>query len=304
MLVKSGFEVSDEIFERMICFDVIARRDKTLLVIKVQVNIDSFNKYSAMELKVVSNFLDGFPLVIGNHSGVGQIQDGAIYIRYGIPIMSPQTIFDYLVDDKPPLIFAAPGGFFVKIDGDILKKVRESRGISLGTLADAVGVSRRAIQMYENGMNAMVDVAVRLQNYLNEPIIKPCKPFESEYNPEELENIKSELGAKEPSDREVIEHLKVLGYEVFPTQRSPFDAITANQKILILTGIEDKSKSLKHRAKVIHNISQLTDKHSVFIVRKSDFKQNIEGTPIIALHELKTIDDFNEIIELIAERAV
>jgi putative transcriptional regulator len=303
MLSKSGFELSDEMLDRVICFDMLARRGDTLLIIKVLLNIDSFNKYSAMELRVVSNFLDGSPLVVGDHGSSGHIEDGAVYLRHGVPIMSPQTIFDYLVDDTPPLVFAGPGGFFVRIDGEMLKEARSKQKLSLGTLADTAGVSRRAIQMYEKGMSASADVAVKLQDAVHEPIIKPCEPLNDEVSEGELFDIREKMCEIKPGGGEVIEHLMILGYEVFPTRKSPFDAITASKKILILTGIENQSKSLKRRARIIHNISQLTDKHSVFFVRNKDYKPNIEGTPAIAVDELRTIDDLNEIIELISERA-
>jgi putative transcriptional regulator len=302
-LLKSGFAISDEIIDRTICFDIIARRNEILLIIKVLVNIDSFNKSSAMELKVISNFFPGSPMVIGNHSGAGLIEDGAIYLRYGIPIISPHTIYEHFIDDIPPLVFAAPGGFFVRIDGELMRKIRQKRGISLGTLADAVGVSRRAVQMYEKGMNAMVDVAIKIQNYLNESIILPSNPLDVKYNTGEVESYKSNLESAYRRDLDVIKHLSVLGYDVIPTKHSPFDAITAKQKILILTGIESNTKYLERKAKTIHNISQLAEKHSVFFVQKHVRDKNIEGTPIIALEELMTIEDSKEIMELINERA-
>jgi putative transcriptional regulator len=302
VLQKSGFEVSEEFVGRTICFDVIARRDKTLLVIKVLVNIDSLNKSSANELKVISNLLGGSPIVVGIHSGCGIIEDGAVYLRHNVPIMSPQTVTEYFYDDRPPLVFAAPGGFFVKIDGDKLKKIRKEKGLSLGAIAEAIGVSRRAVQMYEDGMSAMVDIAIKLEDFINEPIIIPSDPLDAKFKPAKIDDLKCELGAGKRSNLEVIDHLTVLGYDVIHTRYSPFDAITEKKKILILTGIERKTKYLKRRAKVIHNISQLVEKHSVFIVQKSESLPNIEGTPVIALEELLSIEDSNEILELINKR--
>lgn len=303
ILSKSGFDVSEEINERTICFDVIARRNDTLIIIKVLVNIDSFNKYSATELKVISNCLDGSPLVIGSHSSGGMIEDGAVYLRHGIPIMSPQTISEYFIDNSPPLIFAAPGGFFVHIDGKLLRNIREKRGISLGTLADAAGVSRRAVMMYEEGMSAMVDIAVKLQEYLEEPIIIPCDPLGKLTTAADVETYNQGQVPRSTRDEEILEHLKVLGYEVIPTRHSPFDAITGKQKVMILTGIEHPSKTLKSRARTIFNISQLAELYSVFFVQKNKFMPNIEGIPTIALDELMSIEDSNEIIELISERS-
>ena len=50
-----------------------------------------------------------------------------------------------------------------------MKRLREERSISLGTLAEIAGVSRRTIQMYENGMGAMIDVAIRLEEFSTSP---------------------------------------------------------------------------------------------------------------------------------------
>jgi len=166
ILIKSGFEVSEMFIGRTVSFDIIAKRDETLLVIKILNNIDSFNSSTADEIKVISNCLDGSPLVVGNHSGAGMIEDGAVYLRHGVPIMSPQTISEYFFENRPPLVFAAPGGVFVKIDGDKLRRIRKEKGISLGTLSEAVGVSRRAVSMYEEGMSAMVDIAIKLQDFI------------------------------------------------------------------------------------------------------------------------------------------
>jgi putative transcriptional regulator len=303
ILDKSGFALSDIFVDRSICFDIIARRDEKLLIIKVHTNIDSFSNESANELMVISKLLEGSPLVIGNHSGAGCVEDGAVYLRHGVPIMSPQTMHDYFYDEFPPVVFAAPGGFFVKIDGNSVRKAREAQGISLGTLADAIGVSRRAVQMYEDGMSAMVDIAIKLQDYLNEPIILPSDPLNVEFETKEFDRIKSELKFEQKQDKDVITHLQVLGYEVTPTKRSPFDALTAKQKVLILTGIEKHPKYIKQRAKIIHNISELADKHSVFFIRKIKTVQNIEGIPTIALEELIEMDDSDEILELIQKRA-
>ena len=48
-------------------------------------------------------------------------------------------------------------------------------------LADVAGVSRRTIQMYESGMGAMIDAALRLEEYLDTEIIETVNPFEYKY---------------------------------------------------------------------------------------------------------------------------
>ena len=176
-LAKTGFYLSERHTERGLCFDVVARRDRALLLVKVLQNVDAFSKVNADELRMIARTLDGSPLVVGERSGTGPLEDGVIYSRFGVPILSRQTFLDFLEEGVPPFIFSAPGGLYVKLDTDALRRLREERQISLGTLAEIAGVSRRTIQMYLEGMSATVDIAIRLEEFLGEPIVVPVDPF-------------------------------------------------------------------------------------------------------------------------------
>ena len=109
---------------------------------------------------MLADSLEGAPVVIGTHSGAGKLEPGVVYSRFDVPMISVETFDDFFKEGVPPFIFAAPGGFYVRIDTDILKTARE-QGITLGQLAEAAGVSRRTIQMYEEGMGTVIDVALR-----------------------------------------------------------------------------------------------------------------------------------------------
>src|SRR3989304_1669875 len=101
------------------------------------------------------------PLVVGERSGTGPLEDGVIYSRFGVPILARQTFVEFLEDGVPPFVFSAPGGLYVRLDTEALRRAREERQISLGTLADVAGVSRRTIQMYPEGVAAAGDIAPR-----------------------------------------------------------------------------------------------------------------------------------------------
>ena len=74
-----------------------------------------------------------------------------VYSRFGIPLMSINTLHDLFIEEVPPLIYSAPGGFYVRLDKEVLARLRQG-GRSLGELAEIAGVSRRTIQMYEEGI--------------------------------------------------------------------------------------------------------------------------------------------------------
>jgi putative transcriptional regulator len=161
-LAKAGFFISDPHNVRSISFDIVARRDKQLLIIKGLTNIDSLSAEDAEQLRVLAKSLEGSPLVVGLHSGAGKLEDGILYSRFGIPIISEATFGEHILEGVPPFVYAAPGGLYVRLDGELIRQIRQERNISLGTLADAAGVSRKAIQMYESGMGAMVEIAAKI----------------------------------------------------------------------------------------------------------------------------------------------
>ncbi len=298
-LGKSGFFVSDPHNIRSISFDLIARRDKQLLIIKALSNIDSLSNEDAEQLRTLASTLGASPMVIGLHSGAGKLEHGILYSRFGIPIISEATFHEHMLEGVPPFVYAAPGGLYVRLDGDTLRKLRQDRNISLGTLADIAGVSRKAIQMYESGMGAMIEIAARIEQFLNEPIVVPLDPFS--YTSEVAKTLRS-FDQFRGLNREVFEMLDTIGYSVVPTVRCPFDALAREDDMLLLTGIgEDPAMTLR-KAKVVGNISRVTERKSVIFVREDTTKEDIEGTPLISENELRRADDVDDVLELILRR--
>ena len=113
MLTRAQFEVSKPLSMRGTRFDIVARRDDILIIIKVLSNVDAFSKDNAEELLCIGQALGASPILIGERSGSGEIESGIIYSRFGIPIISVGTLSDYIIEDVPPLIFSASGGFYV-----------------------------------------------------------------------------------------------------------------------------------------------------------------------------------------------
>src|SRR6266568_1799115 len=85
-LAKTGFFLSRPHGERGLSFDLVARRDDTLLIVKVLQNVDALARETAHELKVIARTLEGSPLVVGERTGTGALEDGVIYNRFGVPI--------------------------------------------------------------------------------------------------------------------------------------------------------------------------------------------------------------------------
>jgi len=299
-LAKSGYFVSEPLSLRSVSFDLVARKDKQLLIIKALSNIDSLSSEDSKEIKVLAHALGASPLVIGLHSSSAELEDGILYTRFGIPIVSEGTFREHLLEGVPPFVYAAPGGLYVKIDGEALKSMRAARNISLGALAEAAGVSRKAIQMYEGGMGAMMDIAERMEDFLNEALVQPLDPFA--VTAEVAEALKG-FEECDGANRDIFEMLKEIGYSVVPTKKCPFDALASEEEFLLLTAVGEDPKTSERKAVAVGNISRVTEKKSVvFIQRRAGSREEIAGTPIVTKDELRRTDDSDDLMELILKR--
>jgi putative transcriptional regulator len=298
ILGKADFLISDRLKIRSVSFDIVGKREEKVLLIKVLLNVDSFSSQGSKELRLLASGLNASPVLIGLCSSMGKLEDGVIYSRSGVPIVSLKTFSDFILEGIPPYIFSAPGGLYVKIDGEALEKARAKKNVSLGALAEIAGVSRRAVQMYQDGMGTTIEVALRMEEFLDEPIIIPVNPLSYSKNVEKTLVTFDEF---ETLERLIFKKLHELGFGVFPTIKCPFDALTKDDETVWITGVSKADRGLVKKAAMVANFSRIVDRDSVIFAEKV-MHLNIEGTPIIKKKELKKIKDADEIIELIDER--
>lgn len=300
ILETADFNVSRPINMRSISFDIVARREGKLLIIKILSNVDAFSRENAQEMKVLAEALGASPILIGERSSSGELEVGIVYTRFNIPIVSNETLADHLLEEVPPFIFAAPGGLYVRLDSELLHKVRETNSISLGTLAEIAGVSRRTIQMYETGMGAMIEAALKLEEFLGVPIIESIDPFLYE---KEESCISVELSRGTTTDSPVFNVLLDLGYSLTPIKRSPFEALTKDTKLVILTGLGNDDAKLMQKATIVSDISVVAGQRSVIFVDRIRSGDSIGSTALIGNDELKKIDDPSQLLELVFNRS-
>jgi putative transcriptional regulator len=316
-LTGAGFYLSADSALRPLAFDIVARRDGQLFIVKVLTNVDGLNEAVANELRTIAQFLDAVPLVIGERSSSRELEDGAVYLRYGVRILTYQTISDYLAEGVEPLVYAAPGGFYVNLDGERLRVLREERGLSLGDLAQAAGVSRRAIGMYEEGMGAMVEVAQRLEEFLDEALVVPYRAFDTPRGQDAPTTAPPDIsGLSNAFEAAVFRSLQELGFRVAPTQRSPFSAITREHidtaaedgrprlvtERVVLTGFAADHADAAKRAAATANLAEVTESFGVFFVERKTTRVALEGTPVVAREELRKVDDADDFLQLLKER--
>ncbi len=309
MLERAGYYVANTHGVRPSSFDLAARRDASLLLIKVLKNIDALDAEEAARLLELGRLFPATVLVVGESSGASGLDDGVVYTRYDVPIVSESTLRDYLEKALPPFLYASPGGAFARVDGDRLRYLRQRRGLSLGTLASIAGVSRRAIQLYEEGQGAEASVVERIEAYLEAPIVRPAGVFDA---PKRVRGARgrpaggSEEPARPPAPTGdpltdgVLAQLDEMGLTVTVTVRAPFDALARAPEVL-LTGV-GSVRTAVHRAEVLHGIARVAEGHAMFVVREHVHRASIGGLAILTVTELKRHRDPDGLLEEISER--
>ncbi len=127
IFLENDFAVSDFFAENSFAFDIIAKRDEEVFVIKVVYNIDTLKTSLTREIKRFTLSLDVMAMVIGSRSGSGELEDGILYFRHRMPIMNLATFRNYMKGIKPD-IYSGPGGYYVPIDGEKIQNESLSRG--------------------------------------------------------------------------------------------------------------------------------------------------------------------------------
>ena len=292
VLLMAGFACSERCNIRPRSFDLIAKREEFLLIIKVASPIDNVSEEIARDLDLVATHLSGLPLIIGERGRDAELERGAVYLRYGIAAVNPETLYDYFVEGVPPLVYASPGGLYVNIDGDVLRELREARDLSLGDLGHVLGVSRRTISKYEAGMGTTLEMAIKLEEFFDAEVIESI----------DLLSYSSHFETSPPGEPSpesaALTALQRLGLQIHHLRRAPFQAMAHYEEQTILAGCGSAQKVVK-RASLIGNLSEITRTHALCVTVEEVRQKRIGRTLLIGPEALSRLEDGQDLLDLI-----
>jgi len=292
LLISEGYKTSD-IYDQG-SFDIVARKNLLILLLKTFTNIDSVNEKNAHEMKQLANIFLASPIIIGAKSRNGILEEGVIYERYDIPTIGLETLKNMIIYNEYPEVLADRGGYFVKIDGNVIKQYREDYSLSLKELADLAHVSRATMYKYENEIvRANAETAMILEEILNTKVTLDIDILK--YNQEDQ--------IQYHTTGEGAEDLSKLGYGVISTNKSPFDAVAKDDSSSLIANVEKNrsQKTLKRMAVPLKDLSMITSSEPVFIINNDKIKESLGSIPVIKSWELKEFERSQELIKLIQE---
>ncbi len=298
ILTKAGYAVADLAETKPRCFDVVARKEDVILILKVLYNVDSLKAEVAEELKKLAKLLEASPLVVGERFKFDFLERGVVYTRYGLPVVNLATFYDFVVENIPPYIYSAPGGYYVKLDSERIREARERLGISIGEMAKRLGVSRRTIKKYEEGTDTLLSTAAKIEEILGAYVIKAIDL--TNFTPE-CEVEECEESVFEGREGEILEQLRVIGVSVYPVRHAPFDAVSKVEDRQILTGIK-QVREIERRAKLLGRISETVERKAAYITDR-ELRKKVDSVVFVLKEELHCVSSPKDFISLLNEKS-
>ncbi|MCX8172739.1 MAG: transcriptional regulator [Archaeoglobaceae archaeon] len=292
LLRREGFELLELFETKPRCFDLIAKKDKLILLIKVLYNVDSLKLEIAEEMKKIAKLLNAIALVIGERFKFDFLERRVVYTRYNIPVINLATFYDYLRGELP-YIYSAPGGYYVKLNAEKLRKVREAMGISIGDAARRLGVSKRTVKNYEDGTDASIEIAIKLEEIFGDVVKKI--DFSEFINQETCDSMELE-----ERGNEIIEKLREIGIAVYPVKHTPFDAISKFEGSEVIMGLK-QVREIERRAELIGKVSQIVNAEAAYITERK-MKKKVKSVVFVLKEELDCLVSPNDFLSLINEK--
>ena len=301
---RAGFNVSALCCSRPSCFDHVASDGSKTLFIKSYVNICGISQPDAYELKKISEQFSATPLFVGKKTREKPLEDDTVYSRYDVYAVSLKTLEDVVFKGVYPLVEAGPGGYYVRLDGEAIRKHRQKMGLSVGKLAEMVGVSRRTLYGYEKGMaKASVSTAYNLEWTLGVPLVKPINILKEK--PVEKKGLFASARraiARNPMLKALIRKFRQCNLKILHVKKAPFDFIAKypKEKLTLLGGIASyHEEALQKRVEEIISISKIIEAQPVLITNDKTLIERNGNIPFLHEEEILNAENLEEVISRI-----
>lgn len=270
------------------CFDVVAKKDK-LLLLKILQNIDSFSEEQSKNLKIIANNLEATAILIGENTTREKLKDGIVYERFEIPSISPKTLDSLITHEIFPKIYRDKGGLYVEIDSTILREARDHKKLTQRELAEMVGINKKVIYEHEKKeLRMILDIAQKLEGILNKKMIKPIDVLA--FSRREIQTYPKDILEKEVGSR-----LSKIGFKIDYVKQAPFD-VFAKEKTMIVSDVESNKRKMKKRATNLQKFIHTVKRPAVMITEESK-EENVEGIPVIRRKDLKELSS-SEVVKI------
>lgn len=266
------------------------------LHLKITVDLDFLGGDELKDIIGMYQKADSKPLIVCEYDRKIDLQDEVIYTKEGVPAVNTKTLQSALSGSNELYIISKKGDYIVRISGEKLRKKREEMGLSLGTVASKLGVTRKAVYEYErNTFGVRIELAEKLIEHFGEDITSPYDIFSDEY----LTAIKFKQIRTQP-DNKIEENIFNLmskeGIAFYHAKKMFVDVIARADKDIILLGIEHSKSTLgiEDKAEELSKIKGLKNVKKVVIAsqhKAENMKDSYPDVKVVSAEKIKKIEE-------------
>ena len=263
------------------CFDVMATdcSHRETLLVKALENVDGFTREMNDRLARISTLLGAWSVLIGGCNRAGSLEDGVVYRRYAIDVMSPHTFEQYLTGDQPTL--RKEKKLLCELDPEKLKSARHELKMSRPEFSRFTGISEEMLYRYEHGICKPVScVAEQMEHLLGARLTQGVSPSHNTPESRQCPEAKSAdlfLGFKSAYVRNPITMFLGIGTK-------PGEAEDVKKEV-IAVHMSDDARTISKKTGALESISNILKSKRCII---SNLKpKDTSGIPVLTLREMR-----------------
>ncbi len=271
-LRKAGFIVESINYpEDKRSIDIVGLYGDSRIIIKVTLDASHVTDVEASDLKKASKAYNASPLIVSRRYRKRRLEPDVVYKRKGLSIVSEELLESFINRNEKPLVYEAQGTYLVRINPEKFRKRRLELGLSLGELAERIGVSRKAIYDYEHGkFSVSINTALKIAEIMGEDVFEPIDIFRCEdirFREEFIPGNKLE---------EFLQRISLLkGFKIYKLLRTPIDYILKKNMHRSLSIVYYGRDEANRRVKVLEaeRIVRITRSKELLVKDISDLKE-------------------------------
>src|SRR3989338_3923741 len=272
-LLKKGFTIKNL---TRTCFDVLARKNGQILLIKVLEDANSISRQCTEEMGAIASYINASPLIISEKAG-SRLEDNIVYSRFSIYTLNISTFFS-CINNRFPFIRRSQAGLTASVAGEKLREKREEQGYSLNALSKKIGVTSRMVIKYESeNSEVTINRAMKLYDLFGHRVFSEVNVFAKHEHPQSR------------FETEVSKKYVELGFDATETKKTPFDIIARKEDEIILTEVSDKVNPQ------MESLSKLLDADNLVIFNRKKPK----NIPSMTKDEFMDFEKSNELVRFL-----
>lgn len=292
ILNKAGF--STYIMSSNYCVQIVAKKNDIRLLMRATTNVDSEKKEVAENLGSLAIAFSAPPLIISERNRIGSIEDGIIHEHFNINVVNLNTFRNSMLYGKLPIAYAKRGGLYFKINGEKLRRLRIKNRLSLGELANMIGVSRKAVYEYENSnMGITLRTALRIKEVLNEDVTMEIDIFKWKNQIEVVDKAPSGIIAKQIHNK-----LKKIGCKTIGVNNAPIEVHAKDLEVSFLTDEGLNVEALNSKIEDAVNIGRILKINPVLVTNSGGRNFNITTISMDEIKKIKRKEELEQLLKL------